>query len=430
MKISAISSVRNFAFRGNQTSSVKHLINEDRMLDHFVKLAKVDTGCDRTLAGVKSPTTSGQLELANILVEDLKKIGLEEVTVDEFGIVTATLPANSENLPTIGFIAHMDTSPDAPNSGVVPVIRDYEGGEIALKNNQIIAEEELKDYKGHKIITSDGATLLGADDKAGISEIIEALKVFVENPQLKRPTIKVAFTPDEEGADGIENLDIKKFNADVAYTVDGTRPECFDTETFNAFNPLIKIKGVSVHPGFGYQKMINPIDIANEFINMLPADETPSTTKDKQGYYLVDRIDGNMAEVNLVMAVRDFDYEKAEERVEFLHSNLEKLKEKYPQIEYSFEPNERYQNMKNVLAQKPEIILNTVRGIERTGLDPKETSVRGGTDGSHLTLSGLPCPNIGAGGENFHSCREFISLESMKKCCENIINIAQVWAGK
>ncbi len=426
MKINSVNSFKNASF--GQIQNVKSYINKEEMLDHFIKIAKIDSGSDRTQIGKKCPTTQGQLILAEELAKDLKEIGMEDVKIDENGFVTATLTANVENAPKIAFIAHMDTCSDANTSNVNPIVHDYESGDIKLKDNQTISEKELEEYKGHKIITSDGTSLLGADDKAGISEIIEALRVFKNHPELKHPTIKIAFTPDEEGADGIENFDIKKFNADVAYTIDGTDPSCIDTETFNAFNPIITIKGVDAHPGYAYEKMVSSIDLMNEFINQIPKDERPATTKDKEGYYHVMNITGSDSETKVKMLVRDFDYENAKKRVQFLRSNLEKLKEKYPEMEYAMEPNEMYQNMKNYMSNDPKIIENAKLAIQKTGLNPKETAIRGGTDGTTLTLNGLPCPNLGAGGVNFHTHREFISLETMADCCENIINLAQVWA--
>ncbi|MBQ4122851.1 peptidase T [bacterium] len=418
---------KNISFQSQKNSTISNLINKDRMVDHFIKIARIDTGSNPELVGIKSPTTKGQIDLAQALSTELKELGLENVEIDAYGILTATLPSNIDESPTVAFISHLDTSPDVKTSNVNPIIHNYTSGNIKLNDNQTITEEELEEYKGHQIITSEGTTLLGADDKAGISEIIEALRVFCENPQLKRPTIKIAFTPDEECGGGIEYFNIKKFNADVAYTVDGTTPETIDTETFNAFNPTIIIKGVPTHCGYGYKKMLNSIDIASELIGMLPKDESPSTTKDKEGYYHVDSISGNVEETKINMLVRDFDYDKAKERVKFIRTKIDELKKKYPEANFEMEANEAYKNIKNYMSLNPKVIDNAKKGIQKSGLEVKENSVRGGTDGSFLTINGLLCPNIGAGGLNFHTQKEFISAESMKKCCENIINIAQSW---
>lgn len=408
-------------------TKIQSYINRDRMVDNFIKIAKADTGSNEDLVGKSLPTTKGQLDLAFELYDLLKEIGMEDVNIDKNGILTATLPSNVDNAPNIGFIAHLDTSPETKTSDVQPIIHDYKSGDINLNNGTTILEEELTPYIGHKIITSDGTTLLGADDKAGIAEIIEALRVFTEHPELKRPTIKIAFTPDEEVGGGIDEFDIDKFNADVAYTVDGAEPEDIDTETFNAFNPEIIIKGVPAHCGHAYNKMVSSIEIANEFINMLPKNETPATTKDRDGYYHVDSISGTVAETKINMLVRDFDYDKAKERVQFIKSKLDELKKKYPSVEIEINPKEAYKNIKNYMSKDPRAIEYARIGIQKSGLTPKENSVRGGTDGSYLTIKGLLTPNLGAGGVNFHTNKEFVSVEAMSKCCENIINIAQTW---
>ncbi len=425
MKINSINMGNEYKYNPELTRSY---INTDRMTDLFIKTVKIDTGSKEENVGKKSPTTEGQIELGKLLSDELKSIGLKDVHIDKNGIVTGSLPSNTKNSPTIGFIAHLDTCSDVNTSNVKPIIHNYKAGDIKLKDNQVIKENELEKYKGHKIITSDGTSLLGADDKAGIAEIIEALRVFTEHPELKRPNIKVAFTPDEEIGVGIKSFDIKKFNADVAYTVDGSYADETDTENFNAYNPEITIKGVNVHTGFAYNKMVNAIVIANELINKLPKDERPENTKDREGFYCVDSISGNIDETKIKLLVRDFDANKVKEKINFIESIIEELKQKYPNAEINFVPNKKYINMKDNLIKVPQVIEYAKKGIELSGLEPKETIVRGGTDGSNLTERGLLSPNLGAGGINFHSKKEFVSVETMKKCCENIINIVQVWA--
>ena len=407
----------------------KNYIKEDRMVDTFVKAVKIDSASDDSLASEKCPTTEGQLEVARYLADELKTIGLEGVEIDDNGFVFATLNSNVDNAPTVGFIAHMDVSPDCDSKGVKPIVHNYKGGDIVI-GEQTISKDELNDYVNHKIITSDGRTLLGADDKAGIAEIVEALRVFVENPDLKRPKIKVAFTPDEEIGTGVDMFNVDKFKADVAYTVDGTKPFSLDTETFNAYSPIIKIKGVSSHYGDAYGKMVNALLIANELINKLPKDETPETTKDRQGYYCVDKIQGNSDAVTLKLALRDFDSDGMKMRLDVVSDIIKDLKEKYPKAKFEFNENPLYKNMKDYFGDIPEIIDYAKRGIELTGIKPTETSIRGGTDGSTLTEMGLPCPNLGTGAVNFHTPKEFVSVDEMKLCCENIINIAQVWANE
>ena len=418
----------NFSSK-SEYKNVHSYINEKRMLDTFIKAVKVDTASDEDLSDIKCPTTDSQLILAKNLAEELKDIGLSDVEIDDNGFLTAVLPSNIENAPTVGFLAHMDTSPDCKSGPVKPIVHNYKGGDIKL-NGVTIKEDELKKYKDHTIITSDGTTLLGGDDKAGIAEIIEALRVFMEHPELKRPEIKIAFTPDEELGTGIEHFDIDKFRADVAYTVDGTNPDSVDTETFNAYNPIIKIKGVPTHYGFAYGKMINSILIANDLINMLPKNETPETTKEKEGYYCVDKISGGPEETRVKLVVRDFDADRMSERLNFVENVVEELRKKYPEAEIQYNENPVYKNMKTYIEKTPEIIKYTKEGLKLSGFVPKQTYIRGGTDGADISSRGLPCPNIGSGEINFHSRKELVSLEVMKKCCENILNIAQVWANE
>ena len=425
MRVGLNSSFCNFG-KSNYKNPNK-FINTERMTDLFVKAVKIDTASNEDMIDKKSPTTENQLALAKFLAEELKNIGMNNVEIDEKGFLTATLPSNVENAPTVAFLAHLDTSPDCNSGPVHPVFHDYKEGNIKLKG-QTIKADELEKYKNHTIITSDGTSLLGADDKAGIAEIIEALRVFTEHPELKRPEIKIAFTPDEEIGAGVNYFDIEKFKADVAYTVDGEGPECIDAETFNAYNPTITIKGVSSHYGHAYQKMVNSIIVANDFINEFPADERPETTKERQGYYCVDRIIGNADETKVKLVVRDFDSEGMQERLNFVIEKVNKIKEKYPEAQITYELNPMYKNMKTYIEKTPEITEYAKMGIKHSGLNPQETIIRGGTDGADLSARGLPCPNIGAGEENFHTLKEFVSVDVMKKCCENIINIAQVWA--
>lgn len=400
-------------------------INLPRLQETFFEIVKYDTGSDPDSNA--TPSTAKQLNLAKVLVEKLKKLGLQDVSLSEYGIVSGTLPANDKTEVKIGFIAHMDTSPDVATGPVYPQSHDYKSGDIVLKNNVIIAATDLKKYKNHTILTSDGTTLLGADDKAGIAEILEMLTILQENPQIKHPELKIAFTPDEEVGRGTENFDIKSFGADLAYTVDGSAPTDIDTETFNAFNPQINITGITVHTGYAYHKMISAIEVANQFMNELPKDETPSETKEKEGYFHVLNISGSPEKIRMDLLVRDFDYKKAQKRIAFLHSICEDLQRRWPQVQIEMKDNEKYHNMNEKFASFPEMIELTKQAVKMSGLTPKETYVRGGTDGAELTLRGLLTPNLGAGGENFHSLNEFVSLEIMGKCTENLLNIIQVW---
>jgi len=408
---------------------MQKLINQQRLLNTFLELVKIDTGSD--INSSTSPSTQKQLILQELLKEKLISLGLHNVNLNEFGILSGELSANQEKKsPVIGLIAHVDTSSDVATGPVNPQIHHYKDGDIELKNGVKISASDLERFHHQTIITSDGTTLLGADDKAGVAEILEILAVLQENPHMRHSCIKVAFTPDEEIGRGTEYFDIKNFGADFAYTIDGSSPTDIDTETFNAFNPQIIITGSVVHTGYAYQKMVSAIELANQFMNKLPQDETPATTKEKEGYFHVLNIAGSAHEVKIDMLVRDFNYHKAQKRIAFLHSILADMQRQYPQAQFQFAPNEKYHNMNEKFSTFPDLLDVTKQALRLSGLEPQETYVRGGTDGAELTLRGLLTPNLGAGGENFHSFNEFISLECMIKCCENILNIIKLWADK
>ncbi|MCQ2958082.1 MAG: peptidase T [Candidatus Gastranaerophilales bacterium] len=412
----------------NKNMKTNSLINNDRLTDTFIKLTKIDSGSKEELADKRTPSTDSQKNIANILKNELEQIGLSDVDIDKNCIVTATLNSNlQKSSKTIGLIAHYDTSEAAPNSNVKPLIHSYTDGDIILKDGTVISQNDLLPYKNQKIITSDGTTLLGADDKAGIAEILEAVRVFTENPALKHPTIKIAFTPDEETGMGISKFNIKNFNADAAYTIDGGAPESVENETFNAFNPEIIIKGKTVHCGHAKNKMINSIDIACYIASQLPDDEKPQTTENRQGYYHIDSISGDVSETKMKLLVRDHEYKKAKQRIKYLKTLINKAKKIYG-CEIEFKENKRYLNMKEYIDKYPEVMEYAIKGITLSGLTPKCEVIRGGTDGSELSRRGLPTPNLGAGGVNFHSKSEFLPINNLVKCCENIINIIQCWA--
>lgn len=420
----------NFDKKVKEQIVVSNFINKERMKDSFIKMAKIDTGSCEKKKTSNAPSTQSQIKFAKILLKELKQMGLSEVSIDENGILTATMEGNIKNGPIIGLIAHIDTSEQTPTGPVNPQIHNYKTGDIQLKNGVKISAKDLEPYKNSTIITSDGTTLLGADDKAGIAEILEALRVLKEHPEIKRPTLKIAFTPDEEIGAGVQNFDIKKFGADVAYTVDGSEPDFVETETFNAFNPEITIQGVSIHPGYAYGKMVNSIEVANALINKLPRNEFPENTKKKEGYYHVEAITGTSDKITIKMLVRDFDYKSAEKRIDFLNKMIIATEKEYSGCKITFNPNEKYRNMKEKLNEFPEVIEFAKKGLQRSGFNASEASIRGGTDGALLTLKGLLTPNLGTGGINFHSPNEFVSLETMVKCCENVLNIVNVWAEK
>ena len=428
--IPRINSSINFASNQKQYSAPlgKNYIKQERLVDTFVKLAKIDSGSCEESAEKQIPSTDCQKEMAKILAKELADIGLEDVKIDENYIVSATLNSNLDKpSKTIGFIAHYDTSEDAPNKNVKPQIHQYTKGDIRLKDETVISEEDLAPYQNQEIITSDGTTLLGADDKAGIAEILEVARVFIQNPDLKHPTIKIAFTPDEETGEGILKFDINSFGADVAYTVDGTLPEIIQNETFNAFNSEIIIQGNQVHPGHAKGKMINSLEVAAWFMSKIPQNEKPQTTEGKEGFYHIDKISGTVGETKINMLIRDHDLEKAKNRTKFIEELCKEAEEKFG-CKIGLNTKECYLNMKEYIDKCPEVMKNAIEGIKRSELTPKCEAIRGGTDGSELSAQGLPTPNLGAGGLNFHSKAEFLPVSSLVKCCENIFNIIQCWS--
>lgn len=420
---------QTFAANVQGEKKMSDLINQERLTQSFLRYVKIDTGSDPEMAEKHIPSTEKQKNLANLLAGELKELGLKNVNIDDHSIVTAELPSNSDKkMPIIALFAHMDTAHDVPTGPVNPQIHNYKGGDIVLSDGVVIKAEDLKNEIGNRIITSDGKTLLGADDKAGVAEIMETLAVLKDNPQIIRPEIKVVFTPDEETGLGMTAFNAEDFVADVGYTVDGGAPFELDTETFNAFDPEITIKGKVVHCGYAYKKMINSLELANEFISKLPKNETPSTTRGKQGYYFVDEVKGTAEKTTIKMLVRDFDLDNAKKRIAFIEKTLNQIEKENKGCEITFNPKQRYLNMKENLKKFPEVISYAEEGIRRSGLTPVQNSVRGGTDGSALTLRGLLTPNLGAGGINFHSQAEFVSVETMSKCVENVLNILCVWA--
>lgn len=409
-------------------TNILSFINADRMTDSFISMARIDSGSKEAIAETQIPSTEGQKTMAQMLKIELEKLKLKDINVDNNFIVTATLEGNiGENSPVVGLIAHMDTTEDVPTGPVKPRIHDYNGGDIKLGSNTTISAKDLKNYVGHKIITSDGTTLLGADDKAGIAEILEAIKVFIEHPELKRPKIRIAFTPDEETGMGAEKFNIKDFGADVAYTVDGDLPHTIENESFNAFNPEIIIKGKNIHTGDAKGIMKNSIKVASWIVEKLPKSQSPETTEKRQGFYHIDEISGTVEKTKINLMVRDHDFKKAEKRIAFLEKIIERAREKFG-CEIFFDQKERYRNMREKIDELPEVVNYAKAGIMRTGLKPKISFIRGGTDGSHLSINGLLTPNIGIGGQKIHSKEEFVAVSDMVKCTENILNIMIVWA--
>ncbi|KZL90861.1 peptidase T [Clostridium magnum] len=404
-----------------------------RVIEKFLKYVKFDTMSDEESTTV--PSTSKQLILAEELARELKEMGLQDVSVDKNGYVMATLPANiDKKVAVIGFIAHMDTSSELSGEHVNPkIIKSYDGSDIVLNEEQNIVlriseSPELKDYIGQDIITTDGITLLGADDKAGIAEIMSAVEYLTMHPEIKHGDIRVGFTPDEEIGRGADHFDVKKFNADLAYTVDGGVIGELEYENFNAAGAKVAIKGKSFHPGYSKNKMINSALVANEFMSMLPSNETPATTEGYEGFYHLLSINGGVEETNLSYIIRDFDAEKFEGRKVFLQNVVNKLNEKYGNGTVNIEIKDQYRNMKEKVEPEKYVVDIAFKAMEAVGVKPLVRPIRGGTDGSRLSFMGLPTPNLFTGGHNFHGRFEYISIQSMEKAVEVIVKIAELYS--
>ncbi|ASS86021.1 Peptidase T [Geobacillus stearothermophilus] len=408
---------------------------KQELIERFIRYAKVNTQSDPESS--TCPSTQGQWELARMLVEELKSIGMEDVTVDENGYVMATLPANTDkNVPVIGFLAHMDTAPEFTGANVNPqIIEQYDGGDIVLNKEQGIILSpndfpELAGYKGHTLITTDGTTLLGADDKAGIAEIMTAMNYLIQHPEIKHGKVRVAFTPDEEIGRGPHKFDVAKFGAQFAYTVDGGPLGELEYESFNAAEAKITIKGKNVHPGTAKGKMINSIKIAMEFQQQLPADEAPEHTEGYEGFYHLLSFQGSVEETKLHYIIRDFDREQFEARKAKMNEIAASLAQKYGNDRITLEINDQYYNMREKIEPVRHIVDIAHEAMTNLGIEPKVKPIRGGTDGSQLSYMGLPTPNLFAGGENFHGRYEYISADTMVKSAEVIVEIIKLFEQK
>ena len=405
-------------------------------VDRFLKYVKYDTQSNEDSATF--PSDPKQLELSKALVVELKEIGLKDAEMDEFGYVMATLPSNtSKDVPTIGFIAHVDTSPAVSGTNVNPIIhKNYQGGDIVLPKDptKIIdaaGNHELKEMIGMDIITTDGTTLLGADDKAGIAEIMDAMNYLIQHPEVKHGTIRVCFTPDEEVGRGTEKFDVKKYGAKYAYTIDGSTRGEVETETFSADAVVIKFNGKNVHPGYAKNKMINAIKIASRFLEMLPKDSlSPETTEIREGYVHPTSIKGDETLATIKFIIRDFDATKLKVYENLLKELAEKTVLQFPGSTMEFEVIEQYRNMKYILDQHPMVEANAIEALNRLGITPINSAIRGGTDGSRLSYMGLPTPNLFAGGHNFHGFAEYVAVQDMEAAVKMIVTLANVWEDK
>lgn len=406
-----------------------------KVVEKFLKYVSYDTKSDEESTTV--PSTTGQMVLATELVAELKAMGLNQVSVDDNGYVMATVTSNVEKIvPTIGFIAHMDTSPDMPGKDVNPkFVYNYDGEDIILnkENNIVLSPKdfpELKNYLGKTIITTDGTTLLGADDKAGISEIMAAVEYLMQNPHIPHGTIRIGFTPDEEVGRGADIFDVKKFDADFAYTMDGGTIGELEYENFNAAGAKISIHGRNVHPGSAKGKMIHSLLIANEFVSSMPQNETPATTEGYEGFYHLISLNGEVEETKLQYIIRDFNSESFENRKVFIKSISDKLNDKYGNGTVEIEVKDQYFNMKEKIEPVKHIVDTAFLAMKEVGVNPIMQPIRGGTDGARLSFMGLPTPNIFAGGHNFHGKYEFIPTFAMEKAVDVILKIVELYVGK
>ena len=378
-----------------------------------------------------TPSTPGQMEFAKYLANELKEIGLQDVSLDQNGYVMATLPANIEGKPTIGFIAHMDTAPDASGKNVkARIVENYDGNDIVLNAEKNIVFEvakypEILDYKGQDIIVTDGTTLLGADDKAGLAEIVTACEYLVQHPEIKHGKIRVGFTPDEEIGQGADHFDVEKFGCDFAYTMDGGAIGELEYENFNAAGCKVKVHGVNVHPGYGYHKMINSMRIANHFAMMLPRWETPEHTQGYEGFYHLIAMNGSVEETTLQYIIRDHDRARFESRKREIEHLARKINQEYGEGTIEVEIRDQYYNMREKVEPVMHIVTLVEEAMKEVGVTPKVQPIRGGTDGARLSFEGLPCPNIFAGGVNFHSRYEYLPITSMQNAMEVILQIVQ-----
>ena len=402
--------------------------------ERFIQYVQIDTTADPN--STTFPSSLKQKDLGKLLHDQLKALKLDDVELDEWGYVFATIPSNSDNpnLPTICFCSHMDTAPDCSGTDVKPIIhRNYDGLPITLPDDttQIITVEKhpyLKEKIGDDIVTASGLTLLGADDKSGIAIIMSFAEYLVQNPTIQHGPIRILFTPDEEIGRGVDHLDMKKLNADYGYTLDGAKLGEIEDESFSADSVKITIFGISAHPGYAKNKMVNAVKIASEFITALPKDKwSPETTQDREGFVHPMSIEGNLEKATITFIIRDHITENLSEFENRLESTLKMVMEQYNGAHYTFEVNEQYRNMKEVLRSVPFVTEYAIQAMEKAGISPKPTIIRGGTDGSRLSFMGLPCPNIFTGEMAIHSKHEYVSIQDMEKSIDTLVELVQIW---
>lgn len=405
------------------------------ILERFLRYISIDTASDPE--SPTQPSSEKQLTLSRLLVKELKEMGVKDVALDQYGYVMATIPSNlpsGTKVPKIGFIAHVDSAPDAPGDNINPqIIENYDGSDIVINSekNMIMKTAEFPEllkYKGQTIITTDGNTLLGADDKAGIAEIMAAAEYLMTHPEFPRGEIKIGFTPDEEIGRGVDKFDVKKFDADWAYTLDGGEIGELEYENFNAASAKIHIQGRNIHPGYAKDKMINAIILASEFNSLLPVEQRPEFTQHYEGFFHIIRFDGTVENAMIQYIIRDHDFDKFEQKKNLIEESITFMNKKYGNGTFRLELNDQYYNMRKQVEPHYHIVEKAVEAMKMAGVDPNIKPIRGGTDGSRLSYMGLPCPNIFAGGHNFHGRYEYIPLESMEKAFQVILNIVKLYA--
>lgn len=403
------------------------------LVERFLKYVSFDTQSNEETN--VTPSTEGQMVFARYLKEELEELGLEEISLDENGYLFATLPANTDKeVPVVGFIAHMDTSPDMSGKNVSPrIVANYDGGDILLNSaeNIVLSTErfpELIAHKGEDLIVTDGTTLLGADDKAGIAEIVSAIVYLKEHPEIKHGKIRIGFNPDEEIGLGAHKFDVEKFGCDWAYTMDGGEVGELEFENFNAASAKVVFKGRNVHPGYAKNKMINSIRVANQFMSMLPAEETPEHTEGYEGFYHLVGISGEVEQTTVSYIIRDHDRARFEERKKNMEALVGKINAEYGEGTAVLELHDQYYNMREKIEPVMHVIDIAFKAMQEAGVKPAVKAIRGGTDGAQLSFKGLPCPNIFAGGLNFHGRFEFVPVQSMEKAMQVVVKIAQLVA--
>ena len=407
----------------------------ERLIERFMRYCRIDTQSDEE--STTYPSTAKQLNLSRMLVEELKEIGMQEVELDEHGYVMATLPANlpegHKEIPVIGFISHVDTSPSVTGANVDPQWVDYEGGDIVLPKDpsQVIRVADypmLKDYEGTPIITTDGTTLLGADDKAGIAEIMTAMEQLIQDKDALHGKVRVLFTPDEEIGRGVEFLDIEKLGVECAYTMDGSKLGEIENENFNAFGAQITIRGKNVHPGYAKDKMINALRVLSFLVTQFPEDMLPESTEGREGYVHPHEATACEEEASLHVLIRDFEREGVESKQVLLWEICARTEERFPGAEVTCTFKHSYDNMRFRLEERPEIVEYAMEAAKRVGVEPHLSSIRGGTDGAMMTAKGIPTPNIFTGAHAFHAKTEWAAVSTMRKSVETIIELVKIWA--